>query len=515
MEQPVGLKGAPDSQSSATPPPPAAPLMPQAAMAASAPGATLAASAAPSSAPSAALDTSLLQRAQLPWLGPKREEWAAVRIQTTFRGHTARRLYRALKGLVRLQALVRGRIVRRQATVTLRCMNALVRVQARVRARRVRMSREGLQVQRQIEGISWRQKREAVLRSHEAGWCAVGGTVEDLQSKLQQKQEGVIKRERAVAYDAARGHGRSLPKGPSAALVFDADKGGWERTWLERWMKARPWETRIQQSLGAADAASMAPLHSGGAAEGRSPAPSPPLLVPPAEMVEVGKCKSCGRRIRVKKAPDGPQPGAQSLCNICAPTVSWAAKLGAIPDSNGGGSSGKKAARPASPATQRPPAAASPGDGGPQQGPPDPLVAAGEQEPRGRTAARVPAVLPSSAAPRSSSPAPGGRVPRFMATTNSSTAKGRPASNPKARPSPDALKPTPKRLSYPTSASESTRETPKAPSRPRRQSSPIPVRTYSGLEDSMAAVKRPEESPLARTSSLRTGRPRAVTNGVR
>ena len=40
--------------------------------------------------------------------------------------------------------------MRRQATITLRCMQALVRVQARVRARRVRMSDEGQAVQRQL-----------------------------------------------------------------------------------------------------------------------------------------------------------------------------------------------------------------------------------------------------------------------------------------------------------------------------------------------------------------------------
>ncbi|XP_066341716.1 protein IQ-DOMAIN 19-like [Miscanthus floridulus] len=67
------------------------------------------------------------------------EDAAAARIQATFRGYLARKALCALRGLVKLQALVRGQLVRRQATATLRRMQALVDAQSRLRAQRARM----------------------------------------------------------------------------------------------------------------------------------------------------------------------------------------------------------------------------------------------------------------------------------------------------------------------------------------------------------------------------------------
>ncbi|CAN1808101.1 Protein IQ-DOMAIN 19, partial [Linum perenne] len=71
------------------------------------------------------------------------EEAAAVMIQSVFRSYLARKALRALKGLVKIQALVRGHLVRKQATATLRCMQALVTLQAKARAQRIRTAEDG------------------------------------------------------------------------------------------------------------------------------------------------------------------------------------------------------------------------------------------------------------------------------------------------------------------------------------------------------------------------------------
>ncbi|WJX17146.1 Protein of unknown function (DUF4005) [Trifolium repens] len=91
------------------------------------------------------------------------EEASAIKIQSVFRSYLARKALCALRGIVKLQALVRGHLVRKQATETLRCMQALVIAQARACAQKARMLSEEKTNQKQS---TYRKTTEANLFMH-------------------------------------------------------------------------------------------------------------------------------------------------------------------------------------------------------------------------------------------------------------------------------------------------------------------------------------------------------------
>ncbi|KAF3454339.1 hypothetical protein FNV43_RR04786 [Rhamnella rubrinervis] len=71
---------------------------------------------------------------------------AAIKIQSVFRSYLSRKALHALRGLVKLQALVRGHLVRKQTTATLRRMHALMAIQVRARVQRIQMAAEEAQL---------------------------------------------------------------------------------------------------------------------------------------------------------------------------------------------------------------------------------------------------------------------------------------------------------------------------------------------------------------------------------
>ncbi|KAL9388597.1 hypothetical protein Peur_017202 [Populus x canadensis] len=175
--------------------------------------------------------------------GKSKEEIAAIRIQTAFRGYLARRALRALRGLVRLKSLIQGQSVKRQATATLRAMQTLARVQSQIRARRIRMSEENEALQRQLQ-----QKHDKELEKLRTSigeqWDDSPQSKEEVEASLLQKQEAAMRRERALAYAYSHQQMWKQSSKSANATFMDPNNPRWGWSWLERWMAARPWESR-------------------------------------------------------------------------------------------------------------------------------------------------------------------------------------------------------------------------------------------------------------------------------
>ncbi|XVF84103.1 hypothetical protein PTKIN_Ptkin16aG0547800 [Pterospermum kingtungense] len=164
----------------------------------------------------------------------KIRELSATKIQATFRGYLARKALRALKGIVRLQAIIRGWAVRRQALTTLKCLQSVVNIQSQVCARRFQMAEGTLQYDESKLLLTLKDKIIKVDTNSQRRWDDSILTKEEADAMVLSKKEAAIKRERIKEYSFV--HRKSADS--------EQNKGnGRLKYWLDEWV-----DTQVNKS---------------------------------------------------------------------------------------------------------------------------------------------------------------------------------------------------------------------------------------------------------------------------
>ncbi|PVH32687.1 hypothetical protein PAHAL_9G461600 [Panicum hallii] len=179
------------------------------------------------------------------------EEHAAVLIQSAYRGYLARRALRALKGLVRLQALIRGQAVRRQTAATLRGLESLMRIQARHRSRAGGPDHPAaldgayddddaflLRRGRELYAAAVHEQQQQ-QEAGSKGWDSSILSKDEMRAVTRSREEAALKRVRALQYASLQSERLGVRRPP---LPRDEEADALHRrwSWLEEWVGAQP-----------------------------------------------------------------------------------------------------------------------------------------------------------------------------------------------------------------------------------------------------------------------------------
>lgn len=166
------------------------------------------------------------------------EDISAVRIQSAFRAYKARKNLRHLKGTLKLRALTPNSSVSKQVSATLRHLHTWSRIQSEIRARRISMATDAQIRQKNLEN---QLKLDAKLHDLEVEWDCGTKTMEESVANIYLREAAAVKRERTMAY--AFSHQWRANSNP-VLNNNELGKAIWGWSWTERWIAARPWESR-------------------------------------------------------------------------------------------------------------------------------------------------------------------------------------------------------------------------------------------------------------------------------
>ncbi|XP_031102820.1 protein IQ-DOMAIN 14 [Ipomoea triloba] len=156
---------------------------------------------------------------------------AAIKIQSAYRAYLARKALSALKGLVKIQAMIRGEIARRRLIAILKCMipfpNSLLHIQL-LRAPILDDSRYENQKKLLMSQNDITRSRELKqLRFHVHGTRDFNvDSNKDVENLWPRKQEAIVRRKRIKKYYSSSPRGRRNGEILLEPLAIKEDQGG-------------------------------------------------------------------------------------------------------------------------------------------------------------------------------------------------------------------------------------------------------------------------------------------------
>ncbi|XP_013598090.1 PREDICTED: protein IQ-DOMAIN 31-like [Brassica oleracea var. oleracea] len=142
-------------------------------------------------------------------------EEAAKKVQAAVRSHQAREEFQKLKGVIKLQAVIRGHLVRRQAVATYSCIWGIVKFQALFRGKNARSSETRVQLQKTNTET---ESSETLQGTNTCSWL-------ENPTKLSMIDKILVSSPTALPLKI-----QYSPEDPNSAKV-----------WLERWTQLQVW----------------------------------------------------------------------------------------------------------------------------------------------------------------------------------------------------------------------------------------------------------------------------------